>query len=172
MKNEKAEKIKILIVDADGVLTDGTIICGNFNDEYRAFNVHDGFGFELLHRSGIKSAIISGKLSRALARRARSLKIKHVYQNVSNKSSVFKKILKKCRLKPEEAAYVGDDLFDLPVLKNAGFSATVPEACGDVKNAVDYVSKKRGGRGAVREIIEFILKSQDKWEKIIQHYLG
>jgi len=170
MKIEKAQMIKILIVDVDGVLTDGSIIYGNFHDEYRAFNVHDGFGFVLLHKAGLKSAIISGKSSRALQRRAKILKINVLFKNVDNKLKAFRKILKKFKLRPEEACYVGDDLMDLAVLKAAGLSVTVSGACDDIKNAVDYVTKRRGGRGAVREVIEFILKSQGKWEKLVENY--
>lgn len=167
----KIQKIRIVIVDVDGILTDGTILFGNFSDEYRSFNVHDGFGFILLHKAGLKSAIITSKSSRAIIRRARELKINLVFKNVSKKMDAFRKILKKFKLKPEEVCFVGDDLLDFCVLKAAGFSATVPEAPIEIKNSVDYVTQKSAGRGAVREIIELILKSQNKWSELIQEYM-
>ncbi len=168
----KAEKIKIVIVDVDGVLTDGLVVYGNFSDEYRAFNVRDGLGFILLHKAGLKSAIITSKSSRAISRRAKELKIKILLKNSLNKLTALRKILKKFKLKPEEACFFGDDLLDLAALKVVGLSVTVPDACDEIKKTVDYVTKNHGGKGAVREIIEIILKSQGKWDELIRHYAG
>ncbi|MCP4649869.1 MAG: HAD-IIIA family hydrolase [PVC group bacterium] len=170
MMNQKAEKIKIVIVDVDGVLTNGTIIYGNFGDEYRSFSVHDGMGFALLHRTGIKSAIITAKSSRAVSKRAKELKINLVFKNVKNKLLVFKKLLKRLKLKPEEACYIGDDLLDLATIQAAGFSITVPQACKEVKEAAHYITQKNAGAGAVREAIELILKAQSKWPALIKTF--
>ncbi|MFH1459248.1 MAG: HAD-IIIA family hydrolase [Candidatus Omnitrophota bacterium] len=171
MNREKAKKIKILITDVDGVLTNAMIGYGNYNDTYRQFNMQDGFGLVLLKKTGIKTAIITGKSSRSLDRRARELKFDLVCKDVEVKMKAFKKILKKFKLTPSEACYIGDDLLDLAVLKNAGLSVCVPEAPEELKDTVDIVTKKSGGAGAVREIIEFILKAQDKWSDIVEKYL-
>ena len=170
MKTKKAKKIKIVIVDVDGVLTDGTIGYGNYNDDYRRFHVQDGFGFVLLAKAGIKTAIITSKSSKAVQRRAKELKINMVCQKVEKKLIAFNKILKKYKLKPEQACYIGDDLLDLAVLNVAGLSVSVPDACEDVQNSVDYVTQKNAGHGAVRQAIEFILKSQNKWDDLVKKY--
>lgn len=172
MIEEKAKKIKIVIFDVDGVLTDGSIIFGNFNDEYRVFNVHDGLGIILLHAAGIKSAIITSKSTKDILKRAKELKIDMVYKNVQNKLTAFHKILKKLRLKPEETCFVGDDWLDVAVLKATGLAVTVPDAPQEIKEMVDYVTKKNAGKGAVREIIELILKAQDKWHFLIKRFSG
>ncbi|MBU4305931.1 MAG: HAD-IIIA family hydrolase [Candidatus Omnitrophica bacterium] len=172
MRPEKAKKIKLLVVDVDGVMTDGSIIYGNFNDDYRRFNLQDGFGFVLLHKAGIKSAIITGKSSKALQRRAKELKIHSICQNAENKLKVFRNILKKFKLKPEDACYIGDDLMDMPVLRAAGVAVTVPQACDEIKDIADYVTKRNAGDGAIREVIELILKAQDKWQALVHYYSG
>ncbi len=168
---EKAKKIKMLILDVDGVLTDGVINYGNFADNYRSFHVHDGFGLQVWRQQGYKSAVISGKKSNALRRRVKDLKINHISSGCADKMKAFTKILKKYKLKSEEVCFIGDDLFDLEVLSNCGLAATVPEACAEVRGNVDYITGKPGGKGAVREVIELILKAQNKWEGIVDSYL-
>ena len=170
MSREKAKKIKMLVLDVDGVLTDGIINYGNFADNYRCFHVHDGFGIRIWHKQGFKTAVISGKKSNALKRRVKDLKINMLYAGYADKLKAFRQILKKYKLKNEEVCFVGDDLFDLPVMINCGFSATVPEACAEVRDSADYVTQKGAGRGAVREVIEFIFKAQDKWDAIVSSY--
>jgi len=172
MNAEKVNKIKMVVVDVDGVMTDGSIGYGNFGDTYRVFNTHDGFGFVLLHKAGLKSAIITGKSSRGLRQRAKELQITFVAQNSVDKLKVFRAILKRFKLIAEEVCYIGDDLPDLPVLKNAGLSVTVPQASDEIKTAVDYVTAKGAGRGAVRETIDAILKGQGKWDALLQYYAG
>ncbi|MCK4995108.1 MAG: HAD-IIIA family hydrolase [Candidatus Omnitrophica bacterium] len=167
---EKIKKIKIVICDVDGVLTNGSIGYGNYKDEYREFNVHDGFGFILLKKAGIKTAIITSKSSNAVQRRTKELFIDIVCQNAKKKLSVFKKVLKKNKLKPEEACYMGDDLLDLSSLKAAGFSVSVPQANEDVKKSVDYITGKNAGSGAFRELVELILKTQNKYSEILEYY--
>lgn len=167
---DKAKKIKIVICDVDGVLTNGTITYGNYKDEYRQFSVLDGLGFVLLKKAGIKTAIITSKSSNALQRRAKELCVDEVCQNAKKKLPVFRRVLKKFKLKPEEACYLGDDLLDLATLLDAGFSVTVPHACEEIRSSVDYVTVQSPGYGAFREVAEIILKAQDKWDAIIEHY--
>ncbi len=169
---EIAKKIKIVICDVDGVLTNGSIAYGNYKDDYREFNAHDGFGFALLKKAGIKTAIITGKSSNAVQRRAKELSVDMVCQNVKKKLPVFKRVLKKFKLKPEEACYIGDDLLDLATLQCAGFSVSVSQACAEVRTSVDYISQKNAGSGAFRDTAEFILKAQNKWAGIIEYYSG
>jgi len=159
---EKARKIKFLLLDVDGVLTDGKIIIDSRGIEYKAFHIHDGHGIYLLKKAGIETGIISGRSSPAVEYRARELNIHEVYQNARDKISVYEKIQKKYNLQDEEVAFMGDDLIDIPLLKRVGFSATVADAIKEVKDVVDFVTRKRGGEGAVREVIDFILKSRDR----------
>jgi 3-deoxy-D-manno-octulosonate 8-phosphate phosphatase (KDO 8-P phosphatase) len=167
---EKLKKIKMLILDVDGVMTDGRIIMDDEGREIKNFHVRDGHGLKVLQRYGIKIAIITGRQSKVVEHRARDLDIKDVYQKVFNKKEVFEKILKKHKLSAEETAFMGDDIIDIPVLKIVGFSAAVGDAVDVVKNSVDYVAKNNGGRGAVREICEMILKAQGKWPEVAAKY--
>jgi len=169
MIEERAKKIKLLILDVDGVLTDGRIMYDNFGDEIKCFNVYDGFGMTLLHKAGIKSIIITAKKTRIVERRARDMHIAKVYSDY-RKLKVYEKVVKKFNVKDEEVCFIGDDLIDLPVLKRAGLSVTLPEAVEEVKNSCHYITKKSGGRGAVRELVEIILKSQGLWHNVIAEY--
>ncbi len=168
--SEKAKKIKIVISDVDGILTDGSIVYGNYKDDYREFNVQDGFAFILLRKAGIKTAIITSKSSNAVRRRAKELSVDVICQNVKKKLDVFNKVLKKFKFKQNEACYIGDDLLDLATLKKAGLSVSVPQACAEVKKAVDYVTEKNAGSGAFRETAELILKAKNKWTAILEYY--
>ncbi|MFH1777857.1 MAG: HAD-IIIA family hydrolase [Candidatus Omnitrophota bacterium] len=167
---ERAKRVKAIIFDVDGVLTDGKIYYTNGGDELRAFNVHDGMGIELLRKAGIKTFIITGKRSNIINRRAKDLKIDKVFQNSSNKIVAYKKILKAYNLNDDQVCFIGDDLLDLEVLRRVGFSVTVPKANASIKDVCCYVTQKQAGDGAVREVIEFILKAQNKWNEITQNY--
>ena len=167
---EKLKKIKLLIMDVDGVMTDGRIIMDDAGHELKNFNVRDGHGIKLLQRYGIQVAILTGRQSKVVAHRARDLDINDVYQKVFNKKDVFEKILKKHKLSPDEAAFIGDDIVDIPVLKRVGFSVAVADADDMVKKSVHYVAKNRGGHGAVREVCEMILQAQGKWVEIAARY--
>jgi len=167
---DKAKKIKFLILDVDGVLTDGKIIYDSEGREMKFFNVQDGLGLVLLRRAGIKTIIITAKASKVVKRRAKDMQIFEVYQNSSKKVEVYKKILKKFHLANKEVCFMGDELIDLPVLKKVGFSVAVPNAVPEVRRIADYTTKRSGGQGAVREVVELILKSQKKWNRIIQPY--
>jgi 3-deoxy-D-manno-octulosonate 8-phosphate phosphatase (KDO 8-P phosphatase) len=167
---EKLKGIKLLILDVDGVMTDGRIIMDNEGKEIKNFNVRDGHGLKILQRYGIKVAILTGRQSKVVSHRAKDLDIKYVYQKVFNKKDVFEKIMKNLKLSPDEAAFIGDDIIDIPVLRRVGFSVAVADAADVVRKSVDYVARNRGGHGAVREICEMILKAQGKWPEIAAKY--
>lgn len=167
---EKLKAIKILILDVDGVMTDGRIIMDSKGDEIKNFNVRDGHGIKILQRFGIKVAILTGRQSKVVEHRAKDLEIDDVYQKVFNKKEIFQKILKKHKLSADAAAFMGDDIVDIPVLKSVGFSAAVADAVDVVKKSVDYITNNKGGYGAVREVCELILKAQGKWPEIAAKY--
>ena len=167
---EKLKKIKLLMLDVDGIMTDGRIIMNDEGCETKHFNVRDGHGLKILQRFNIKVAIITGRQSKVVSHRARDLDITDVYQKVYNKKEVFEKILKKYKLSPEETAFMGDDIVDIPVLNRVGFSATVADASDVVKKQVDYITGHKGGKGAVREVCEMILQAQGKWAEIAARY--
>lgn len=167
---EKLSKIKMLILDVDGVMTDGSIMMDDEGRELKSFNVLDGHGLKILQRYGIKVAILTGRRSKVVEYRAKDLGIEDVYQGALNKKEVFEKILLKNKLSADEVAFLGDDIVDIPVLKRVGFSAAVADAVDVVKKSVNYVTKKVGGHGAVREICEMILQAQGKWAEVAAKY--
>ena len=167
---EKLYKIKLLILDVDGVMTDGSIIMDDEGRESKSFNVLDGHGLKMLQRYGVKVAILTGRKSKVVEYRANDLGIADVYQGALNKKEVFEKILGKHKLSTDEVAYVGDDIVDIPALKRVGFSAAVADALDVVKKSVDYVTKNRSGHGAVREVCEMILQAQGTWPEVAKRY--
>ncbi len=167
---ERAKRVKMLIVDIDGVMTDGRIIYDSKGNELKCFNVLDGMGFVLLGQAKIKVALITAKGSKAVLRRARDIGAVEVKQSAIDKLTAFRQILKKHGLSAKDICFIGDDLLDLPVMKRVGLSVAVPGACPEVKRAARYVTKKEGGKGAVREVIEVILRAQNKWHKLIGKY--
>ena len=163
-------KIKLLLLDVDGVMTDGRITYDNAGGETKSFDVKDGHGLKLLQRAGIKIGIITGRQSAVVARRAEELGIELVYQGAKDKLVPFNEILKKLALSPEEVAYVGDDVVDLPVMRRVGFAATVADAVEEVKPFAALVTARKGGRGAVREICDFLLKNSGRWAAVTDRY--
>jgi 3-deoxy-D-manno-octulosonate 8-phosphate phosphatase (KDO 8-P phosphatase) len=163
-------RIKLLLLDVDGVMTDGRIIYLNDGGEAKAFDVKDGHGLKLIQRAGIKVGIITGRQSDIVARRAAELGIELVYQGAKDKMQPFMEILEKLGLKASEVAYVGDDLVDLPVMRLVGFSATVADASDDIKPYVDLVTSRPGGRGAVREVCDLLLKQSSLWTSVTSRY--
>ena len=159
-----------MLLDVDGVLTDGSIILGPSELEFKIFNIHDGLGIKLAEAGGIQVGIITGRFSEAVKKRALELDIKILYQGQSDKLETYQKIKQQLDLADEQIAYIGDDLPDLVILKQAGFSCTVCDACEEIKKEVDFVTKRSGGKGAVREAIELILKNQGKWDSLIKKY--
>jgi len=170
-QQSKLAAIKMLVMDVDGVFTDGTIIINDDGTESRMFSFLDGHGIKLWHRAGMNSAIISGKESRATAIRAQQLGIEHVVQGCKKKLGAFESLLAETGLRADEIAYIGDDLLDLPLIRRAGFSVAVANAVDELKEAADYVTTRSGGCGAVREVAEYILKATGKWDRLMERYL-
>ncbi|MEN8686541.1 MAG: HAD-IIIA family hydrolase [Desulfuromonadales bacterium] len=168
--NSELNRIKLLLLDVDGVMTDGRIIYLNDGGEAKAFDVKDGHGLKLIQRAGIRVGIITGRQSEVVARRAAELGIEIVYQGAKDKMQPFREIIENFALEPFEVAYVGDDVVDLPVMRQVGFSATVADAVDDIKPYVDLVTSKPGGRGAVREVCDFLLKQSGLWSSVTSRY--
>lgn len=167
---DKAKKIRLLILDVDGVLTDGRVIYGDNGQEYKCFDVKDGHGLRLAKGAGLIIAFVSGRKSPTVEMRARDLGADVVMQEVHDKHQAYEAILKSFELKDEEVAYVADDIVDLPVLRRVGLSVAVADAVPQVKRACVWVTKKVGGRGAVREVVELILNAQGKWDEVTAKY--
>lgn len=166
-EKERARKIKMILMDVDGTLTDGTLLVLPDGEELKTYNVKDGTGILFAHLAGLKTGIITGKISKSLEKRAEKLKILDVYQGILDKKKLLPKILKKNSLTLDQIAYIGDDLGDLEVIKSVGLAGAVADAHPEVKKHSHFICCTPGGRGAVREFIEFILEAQDKW-KIIE----
>jgi 3-deoxy-D-manno-octulosonate 8-phosphate phosphatase (KDO 8-P phosphatase) len=169
---EKAKKIKLLILDVDGVMTDGSIILDNNGNEFKRFHVRDGHGIKMLIRAGIKVAIITGRESKVVERRANELGITDVYQNYLKKIEAYYKIKEKYSLSDNEIACIADDVVDLPLMMRTGLSFAVADATVEVKKYASAVTKNNGGRCAVREAVEIILKSKGLWSGIVDGYLS
>ncbi len=167
---EKARQVKLLLLDVDGVLTDGRIIYDSRGRDMKFFDVHDGMGVYLLKKAGISTVLITAKGSRAIKPRAADMQVAEVYADISPKSSALEKITRKHKVKLEEICFVGDDLVDLCLMKRVGFSIAVANAVPEIKNLADHITSRLGGRGAVREVAELLLKSQDKWEGLVKAY--
>lgn len=194
----RAKKIKLILFDVDGVLTDGKIFVfpapagvqptvsdraaqragqGGFAlhsqtlIEAKGFHAHDGTAISLAHLAGIKTGLISKRISETVALRARDLKMDHVHQGIQDKLTVFEEILRQEDLRPADAAFVGDDVIDLPVMRNCGFAIAVANARNEVKLEAHFVTPHRGGDGAARDAVEYILKAQGKWKRVVSEYI-
>ena len=165
--------IKLIILDVDGTLTRGEIIIGSNGEELKAFNAKDGY---LINNAGKKCgkefAIITGRKSKIVDIRAGEIGIKYVYQGIKNKVEIYKKLKEELKLQDEEIAYMGDDLNDYTVMKLAGLKGAPEDACEEIREIADYVSSKKGGEGAVREFLEYLLKKENLWSKIIENNHG
>jgi 3-deoxy-D-manno-octulosonate 8-phosphate phosphatase (KDO 8-P phosphatase) len=186
----RAKKIKLLLFDVDGVLTDGKLFfLPNSADsqqnvmqqkaqstssmiEFKGFHAHDGASISLARFGGIKTGLITKRVSETVALRARDLKLEYVYQGVQDKRTCFNEIVQKAGLKPEEAAFVGDDVVDLPAMRAGGLAIAVKNARAEVKREAHYVTAHAGGEGALRDAVEFILKAQSKWKGALKDYIG
>ena len=166
-----AAEIALLVLDVDGVLTDGTLYYAGAGEEVKAFNVRDGHGMKMLQASGITLAIITSRTSRGVELRARDLGIDLVYQGTSEKTAAFAELLHTLSLAADAASYMGDDVIDLPVLRRCGLALTVPEAPLLVRRHAHYVTAAGGGRGAVREACEFIMQFQGTLDAQLARYL-
>lgn len=160
----------MVIMDVDGVLSDGGIILDSLGTENKVFNVYDGAAIAYLHYAGIKTAIITGRRSKPVSYRAKELGILEVHQDTLQKVKALNKILIKYKLSPDEICYIGDDLPDIPVMKRVGFAVAVRNARPEVRKYAHDITRTNGGKGAVREVTEKILKAQKKWKLILQCY--
>ncbi|HNW39040.1 MAG TPA: HAD-IIIA family hydrolase [Candidatus Omnitrophota bacterium] len=168
--NARLRKIKLLLLDVDGVLTDGRIIYDSRLRDSKFFDVHDGLGVFCLHRAGINTIIVTAKSSRSIKPRAKDMKVVDVFAGIFPKTKVLDKIIKKYNIHPDEICFVGDDLVDLSLMRKIGLPIAVANACREIKESAAYITQAYGGRGAVREVAELILKSQDKWKDILSFY--
>lgn len=168
----RAQRLKLMIFDVDGVLTDGGLRYGPDGETIKTFNVLDGHGIKLLQQSGVKAAIISARSSAIVARRASDLGIAVLMQGVHDKRAAFEQVRSELQLSVEECGFMGDDVIDLPVMTRVGFAASVPNGHPEVRARAHFVSEARGGRGAAREVCDFILRAQGNYEAALAPYLA
>ena len=167
----KSEKTRLLILDVDGVLTDGKLFFDVAGNEYKSFHARDGHGMKMLLQTGVEIAIISGRKSEIVETRMKALGVKYIFQGQEDKVGSFNDLLRELKLNEEQVAYVGDDLLDLPVMQRVGFAITVDDANFAVKKFADWCTSLRGGEGAVREVCDFIMQSQGNLDAAINGYL-
>ena len=167
---EKLKHIQLLLLDVDGVLTDGSIIYNDEGSETKIFNARDGFGLKLVMQAGIKVGIVTGRSSNALRHRCDNLGIRYLFDGIADKAIILEKIAAQTGVDLENAAFVGDDLPDLPIMKSAGLSIAVADAHEIVRQRADWTTQARGGHGAVREVCEALLKAQGLWDQIVTRY--
>jgi 3-deoxy-D-manno-octulosonate 8-phosphate phosphatase (KDO 8-P phosphatase) len=168
---QRARRVRLVVFDVDGVLTDGRLWYGPGGEELKAFHGFDGLGIKLLLMAGLQTAILSGRESEAVTERARELGIEHVLQGIDDKRKAFASLLRRLRIGAQAAAYMGDDLVDLPVLRRCGFACAPREAPEDVRRRVHYIASAGAGHGAAREVCEFILEAQGKRGRVLQRFL-
>lgn len=167
----RASRIKLLLMDCDGVLTDGRLWLTADGDEQKSFNTHDGLGLSLLHRAGLNSGIITGRSSNAVTKRAKELGVEFVRQGDPDKIAAFEEVLRLAGVVENEVAFVGDDLTDIPIMQRSELAVAVADAVEETRSVAHYVTRAKGGQGAVREVIEIILKSQGRWHDLVDEYL-
>ena len=167
----RASRIKLLLMDCDGVLTDGRIWLMEDGSEQKSFNTHDGLGLAMWHRAGLRSGVITGRTSSGLARRASELEIEFVRQGDPNKVVAFEEILRLAGVEVDKVAFVGDDLTDIPLMQRVELAVAVADAVEEVRGVAHFVTRREGGRGAIREVVELILKSQGHWNDLLEHYI-
>lgn len=167
----RAARVRLMIFDVDGILTDGSLHYGPDGEAIKTFNVLDGHGIKLLQQSGVATAIISARKSDIVARRAADLGIRHLHQGVHDKYAAFKQLLSDTGCQEDETGFIGDDVIDLPILLRVGFAASVPNGHIEVRSRVHYVTEAPGGRGAAREVCDLILKAQGNYEAALAPYL-
>lgn len=167
---QRAAAVRLMFLDVDGVLTDGRLYFGPDGEALKAFNVRDGHGIKLLLAAGVEVAILSARRSSIVEQRARELGIKHVIQGASNKAQSFVALTEALRVEPRQCGFMGDDWPDLAVLARVGFAATVVDAATEIRQRVHWIAAAAGGRGAVRELAEFVLRAQGKFEALLSAY--
>jgi 3-deoxy-D-manno-octulosonate 8-phosphate phosphatase (KDO 8-P phosphatase) len=168
---EKASRIKLLLLDVDGVLTDGAVVMHADGSESKGFHIRDGAAIVWAQRAGLSVGLLSARTSGATAHRAAQLAVRIVEQGVKSKLTTYEQIVRDAKVQDAEVAYMGDDLLDLPVLGRVGLSAAPADAAAEVRERVDWVSSVGGGRGAVRELIELVLRAQRRWDEVVRQYV-
>ena len=168
---QRAARIKLMIFDVDGVLTDGSLHYGAEGEALKTFNVHDGLGIKLLQEAGVQTAIISARISAQVTRRAADLGISHLHQGGHDKLTPFNALLDKTGLTAEQVGFIGDDIVDLPILGRVGFAVAVPNGRAEVLARAHHVTAAHGGRGAVREVCELLLRAQGSYERVLAPFL-
>jgi 3-deoxy-D-manno-octulosonate 8-phosphate phosphatase (KDO 8-P phosphatase) len=169
---ERAARVKVMIFDVDGILTDGSLTYGPDGEITKTFNVLDGLGIQLLQKTGVITAIISARKSPIVLARARDLGINHVWQGHQDKRVAFAELLEQTGVTAEQCGYIGDDVIDLPLLTKVGFAVTVPTGHPEVQHRAHYVTKAGGGRGAVREVCDMVMRAQGKYEEALAPYFA
>jgi 3-deoxy-D-manno-octulosonate 8-phosphate phosphatase (KDO 8-P phosphatase) len=172
LAREKARRVRWLVLDVDGVLTDGRILLDGESGEWKAFDVRDGHRIVMAAGEGIRTVFLTGRSSGVVARRAAELGVHRVFQGALDKGAVMREFLEGERIAREEVAYLGDDVVDLPAMRLAGLAAAVGDAVPEVMEAADWVAAAPGGRGAVRELVEFVLSAQGRWRQALARYLA
>jgi len=167
----RAKRVKLLLMDCDGVLTDGRLWLMADGDEQKTFHARDGQGISLFHRAGLKTGIISGRTSSAVERRAQDLKMSYVRQYAKDKIEALDEILAAAGVSTNECAYIGDDVADIPIMHRVALAVAVADAVEETKQAAHYVTELNGGHGAVREVTDLILKAQGKWDEVMRRFL-
>lgn len=168
---ERARKIELLLLDVDGVLTDGRLTMSNEGAELKSFHARDGLGIRMAQRGGIMIGIISGRESKVVTDRAEELYISEVHQRIYDKLEKFQEILQRLKLKPEQVCFMGDDLVDLPVLRVVGLAAAPADAIEQVRSTAHFVTERNGGAGCVRELVDILLQATGKWDKVTSRFL-
>ena len=169
---ERAKRVKVMIFDVDGVLTDGSLTYGPDGEVTKTFNVLDGLGIQLLNKTGVQTAIISARNSPIVVKRAADLGITHVWQGFHDKRIGFAELLARTGVTPEECGYIGDDVIDLPLFTRVGFAVTVPSGHPEVQHRAHYVTRNAGGRGAVREVCDLVMRAQGTYEHALAPYFA
>ncbi len=172
MEGDGLKGIKLLVMDVDGVLTKGEIAILSNGAEMRLFNSQDGVGLMVAHQGGLQTAIITGRATEAVRKRAEEVRITHLVMGTFSKLQPLLELCQKLGISPKEAAYIGDDVPDIPPMKQVGFAVAVANAVDEVKRVAHYITERAGGEGAVREVIEVILKAQGKWEQAVGKFIG
>jgi 3-deoxy-D-manno-octulosonate 8-phosphate phosphatase (KDO 8-P phosphatase) len=168
---ERAKKIKVVVFDVDGVMTDGGLGLGDDALEFKTFHSHDGLGMKMLRKTGIRMAIVTGRTSQVVIKRAENTGIEHIYQGAEDKLEAFNALLNKMNVNADECVFMGDDVIDIPPIRRAGLGITVPHAMPLVKDYAHYVTTLQAGRGAVREVCEIIMKAQGTFDGQMAQYL-
>lgn len=168
----RAARVKLVLFDVDGVLTDGRLLLGDDGQEYKAFNSKDGHGIKMMQRHGVAAGIITGRTSKVVEHRVRDLKIRHVYQGCAEKLPVYRRLLAELGLAPEETAFVGDDVVDLPIMLNVGLAVAPQDAHPLVRSHAHWTTPSAGGRGCARELCELVLYAQGAYEREMRNYLS